>query len=108
MFAAVHALAPPEGVLTSAAAAPAASRQTPAPASIAAGRSRAPGGGERHAPSRARDTARCPYIAGIRRSLDAPLLDPGNGSRHAPIRDLYAPASRSLSRAHILQEVVPW
>src|SRR6266446_1984291 len=33
----VHALAPPEGVLTPAAAAPAASRQTPAPASTAAG-----------------------------------------------------------------------
>ncbi len=104
----VHALAPPEGVLTPAAAAPAASRQTPAPASTAAGCSQAPGGGERHAPSHARDTARYPYIAGIPRSLDAPSPDPGNGSRRAPIRDLSAPASRSLSRARLPQEVVPW
>src|SRR2546428_11611456 len=66
----VHALAPPEGVLTPAAAAPAASQQTPAPASTAAGHSRVPGGGERHAPSHARDTASCPYIAGIPRSRD--------------------------------------
>ena len=104
----VHALAPPKGGLTPAAAAPAASRQTPAPAGIAAGCSQAPGGGERHAPSRARDTARCPYIAGIPRSRDAPSPDPGNGSRRAPIRDLSVPASRSLSRARIPQEVVPW
>src|SRR5438128_2846633 len=103
----MHALAPPEGGLTPAAAAPAASPQTPAPASTAVGHSQAPGGGERHAPSHARDTARCPCIADIPRSLDAPSPDPGNGSRRAPIRDPHAPASRSVSRARAPQGLVP-
>src|SRR5713101_5571385 len=67
----VPALALLAGGLTPAAAAPAASRQTRAPASTAVGHSQAPGGGERHAPSHARDTARCPYTADIPRSLDA-------------------------------------
>ncbi len=103
----VPALAPPEDVLTPAATAPAASRQTPAPASTAAGHSRVPGGGERHAPSHARDTASCPYIAGIPRSRDAPSPDRGKSSRRMPIPDLPAPASRSTSRARVPQNVVP-
>src|SRR5882672_3225141 len=96
----VPALALLAGGLTPAAAAPAASRQTPAPASTAAGHSRAPGGGERHAPSHARDTARCPCIADIPRSRDAPSPDRGNDSRRTPIPGPLAPASRSLSRVH--------
>ena len=104
----VHTLAPAGGGLMPAAAAPAASPQRRAPASTAVGHSRAPGGGERHAPSRVRDTARCPDIAGIPRSRDAPSPDQGNGSRRAPIRDRSAPASRSLSCARLPQDVVLW